>query len=321
MGNFTSLSFLVVQSIDYPSLQEFVEYTESYNKTYASRLDYQYAYDNYFYNKDWILHHPDIYSHGLDFNEFMDIHPVDFHSTYKGYRFSHKTRTCKTFQSSTNASSLPESVDWRTNNAVTPVKNQGQCGSCWSFSATGAMEGAWAIHAGNLESLSEQQLIDCSLSYGDLACNGGEMDSAFRYAIDHGMCTEDEDPYQAASDSCVDCDTQASFSTCVDVTSNNQMHLKEAVAKGPVSVAIEADTAAFQFYSGGVINNNACGTQLDHGVLVVGYGEEDGQLYWLVKNSWGTSWGDHGYVKIARTDSDNDPGVCGIAMQPSYPVV
>ena len=88
MGNFTSLSFLVVQSIDYPSLQEFVEYTESYNKTYASRLDYQYAYDNYFYNKDWILHHPDIYSHGLDFNEFMDIHPVDFHSTYKGYRLS-----------------------------------------------------------------------------------------------------------------------------------------------------------------------------------------------------------------------------------------
>ena len=321
MGNITSLSFLMFRSIHQVPIQEFIEYAESYNKSYESPEAYQNAYDNYLYNKEWILNPPNFYNHGLDFNEFMDIHPAQFHLNYKGYRNLKKTRTCKTFHSSTNANTLPDSVDWRTNNAVTPVKNQGQCGSCWSFSATGAMEGAWAIHTGSLESLSEQQLIDCSLSYGDLACNGGEMDSAFRYAIDHGMCTEDEDPYQAASDSCIDCDTQATFSTCVDVTSNNQLHLKEAVAQGPVSVAIEADTAAFQFYSGGVINNNACGTQLDHGVLVVGYGEEDGRMYWLVKNSWGTSWGDQGYVKIARTDSENDPGVCGIAMQPSYPVV
>ena len=317
----TSLSFFMIPSVEYVPLQDFVTFTEKYNKSYKSPEAYQNAYDNYLYNKDWIENPPYFYNHDLDFNEFMDIHPAHFHRNYKGYKNVKKTRTCKTFHSSTNASSLPDSVDWRTNNAVTPVKNQGQCGSCWSFSATGAMEGAWAIHTGSLESLSEQQLIDCSLSYGDLACNGGEMDSAFRYAIDHGMCTEDEDPYQAASDSCVDCDTQATFSVCVDVTSNNQLHLKEAVAQGPVSVAIEADTAAFQFYSGGVINNNACGTQLDHGVLVVGYGEEDGQLYWLVKNSWGTSWGDQGYVKIARTESENDPGVCGIAMQPSYPVV
>ena len=319
MGNITSLSFFMVQSVDYVSVQEFVTFAEKYNKTYKSTEAYQNAYDNYFYNKDWIENPPYFYNHDLDFNEFMDIHPAHFHRKYKGYKNVKKTRTCKTFQSETTG--LPDSVDWRTNNAVTPVKNQGQCGSCWSFSATGAMEGAWAIHTGSLESLSEQQLIDCSKSYGDFGCNGGEMDSAFRYAIDHGMCTEDEDPYQAASESCIDCDMQVTFSTCVDVTSNNQLHLKEAVAQGPVSVAIEADTAAFQFYSGGVINNNACGTQLDHGVLVVGYGEEDGQLYWLVKNSWGTSWGDQGYVKIARTESENDPGVCGIAMQPSYPVV
>lgn len=315
----TSLSFFMVQSVDYVSVQEFVTFAEKYNKTYKSTEAYQNAYDNYFYNKDWIENPPYFYNHDLDFNEFMDIHPAHFHRNYKGYKNVKKTRTCKTFQSETTG--LPDSVDWRTNNAVTPVKNQGQCGSCWSFSATGAMEGAWAIHTGSLEPLSEQQLIDCSKSYGDFGCNGGEMDSAFRYAIDHGMCTEDEDPYQAASESCIDCDMQVTFSTCVDVTSNNQLHLKEAVAQGPVSVAIEADTAAFQFYSGGVINNSACGTQLDHGVLVVGYGEEDGELYWLVKNSWGTSWGDQGYVKIARTESENDPGVCGIAMQPSYPVV
>ena len=227
--------------------------------------------------------------------------------------------SCSNFNSIT--SDLPDTVDWRNEGAVTPVKDQGQCGSCWSFSATGAMEGAWAISKGNLESLSEQQLIDCSRRYGDLGCNGGLMDSAFEYAIDHGMCSEDEDPYEAASDACIECDYVATFTGCVDVTPNNQQHLKEALSRGPVSVAIEADQKIFQFYSSGVINEASCGTNLDHGVLVVGYGSEDGQDYWLVKNSWGDSWGDNGYVKIGRSNSTNDAGICGIAAQPSYPVV
>ena len=227
--------------------------------------------------------------------------------------------SCSKFKSIT--SDLPETVDWRNEDAVTPVKDQGQCGSCWSFSATGAMEGAWAITKGNLLSLSEQQLIDCSKRYGDLGCNGGLMDSAFEYAIDFGMCSEEDDPYKASSDKCTDCDYVADFSDCVDVTPNNQQHLKEAVSRGPVSVAIEADQKIFQFYSGGVINEASCGTNLDHGVLVVGYGNENGQDYWLVKNSWGDSWGDNGYVKIGRSNSTNDAGICGIAAQPSYPVV
>jgi C1A family cysteine protease len=322
MGNTTSLSsFLLFSNINSITIERFIDYTQTYNKSYNSPQDYGTAFDNFNYNMEWIRKPPVIYDHKLSVNQFMDIHPTEFRHMYKGYRNPQKTRNCKTFQSGTNTSALPDSVDWRDHNAVTPVKDQGQCGSCWSFSATGAMEGAWAIQTDNLLSLSEQQLIDCSKSYGDFGCNGGEMDSAFRYAIDNGMCTEDEDPYLAKVDTCVDCDTPATFSACVDVTSNNQLHLKEAVAQGPVSVAIEADTAAFQFYSSGIINNNACGTTLDHGVLVVGYGEEDGEMYWLVKNSWSSSWGDQGYVKIARSDSENDPGVCGIAMQPSYPVV
>ena len=111
------------------------------------------------------------------------------------------------------------------------------------------------------------------------------------------------------------------LSSCVDVTPQNEVDLEKAVAIGPVSVAIEADTRTFQMYESGVITGSACGTNLDHGVLVVGYGTESNQPYWLVKNSWGSSWGEDGYVKIEKSSSTKDKGTCGIAMQPSYPVV
>tara|TARA_B100000424_G_scaffold18702_4_gene13452 strand:+ start:599 stop:1777 length:1179 start_codon:yes stop_codon:yes gene_type:complete len=314
MGSWQTYSYV-------PRWNEFNKFVKQYNKTYDTTYELYNAYTAFYTNYDSIKNNE--FSFKLKMNEFGDVHPDEFHSTRKGYGVPHsgyhKTRTsCSSFKSTTTT--LPDSVDWRDYNAVTPVKDQGQCGSCWSFSATGAMEGAWAIHTGDLVSLSEQQLMDCSKRYGDLGCNGGLMDSAFKYAIDYGMCSEEEDPYEAKSESCPFCDTVATFNDCVDVTSNNQLHLKEAVSRGPVSVAIEADTTAFQFYSSGVITGSSCGDTLDHGVLVVGYGEEDGVMYWLVKNSWGTSWGDNGYVKIERSESESDSGVCGIAMQPSYPV-
>ena len=157
--------------------------------------------------------------------------------------------------------------------------------------------------------------------HGNNGCSGGLMDNAFQYAIDKGMCTENEDPYAGVEGTCdKDCKKKAEFSSCQDISSNNQKDLEKAVAQQPVSVAIEADTSAFQFYKSGVITGDACGTNLDHGVLVVGYGTENGQDYWLVKNSWGPSWGDEGYVKIAKSNSTNDPGVCGIASRPSFPV-
>jgi len=218
---------------------------------------------------------------------------------------------------------LPASVDWSTKGAVTAIKNQGQCGSCWSFSATGAMEGAYEIANGKLISLSEQQLVDCGSSFGEQGCNGGLMDGAFGYAQKNGMCTETDYPYDAKSGKC-----QASSCTKAwgpdtvsgykDVSTDDKMALMSAVAQQPVSIAIEADKMVFQSYQSGVLTG-MCGSKLDHGVLVVGYGTLDGEDYWKVKNSWGETWGMEGYVLLKR--GKTGAGECGILSQPSYPVV
>jgi KDEL-tailed cysteine endopeptidase len=255
-------------------------------------------------------------------NQFTDLTPEEFKAKWVGgLKAEVGSYGCKTFSSS--ASGAPASVDWRNNGAVTSVKDQGQCGSCWSFSSTGAVEGAWAISKGQLIDLSEQELVDCAtgVSYGSHGCNGGQMEGAFKFIIENGQCSLSSYPYTAKDGSCQKCSSVAHISSCSDVKPNDQVSMKAAVAQQPVAVAIEADTRYFQSYSGGILTSSSCGTSLDHGVLTVGYGEENGQKYWLVKNSWGTTWGEKGYVKIARSESTNDPGICGIAMDPSFPTV
>lgn len=302
--------------------REFAEFVETYDRSYGSENEYHKRFDifadNYMFIQDMNQQNRSFY---LDVNEFADMHHDEFGELMLGFHNLEKTSSCHSFETKLNSSSLPESFDWRDMGGVTSVKNQGQCGSCWSFSAAGAMEGAWFLSSGNLVNISEQQLIDCSKIYGNLGCNGGLMDSAFEYAIDNGMCLYDSAPYEMETGKCSDvsnCEKVAFFDHCVDVTPNNQVHLKEALIYAPVSIAIEADTRVFQFYSGGIITSDSCGTNLDHGVLIVAYGEESGTEYWTVKNSWGSSWGEAGYVRIERSDSTDDEGVCGIAMQPSY---
>eukprot|EP01084_Bolivina_argentea_P197011 337685_1 len=204
----------------------------------------------------------------------------------------------------------PASVDWTTKGVVTPVKNQGQCGSCWAFSTTGSLECEYAIKTGTLNSLSEQQLVDCApITDGCMGCNGGQMDGAMKYVNKNGgLCSEKEYGYTAKNGQCKasSCGTKYNANTGhTDVTPDSSTSLMNAAAAGCVSIAIEADQTAFQYYKSGVLTGT-CGTNLDHGVLVVGYGTSGSQDYWKVKNSWGTSWGVNGYIDICRNCNKNN---------------
>jgi len=304
--------------------KQFSNFQERFSRRYENIQELEARFQIFRSNlRSIILHNLD-YSQNftMGINQFTDLTPQEFKDQYVGgLKVEVGSYGCKTYSSS--ASGAPASIDWRNKGAVTTVKDQGQCGSCWTFSSTGAVEGAWAIAKGQLVDLAEQQLVDCAtgISYGSHGCSGGQMEGAFKYVIEHGQCSLASYPYTAKDGTCKTCSAIAHISSCSDVKPNDQISLKGAVAQQPVAIAIEADTRYFQSYSSGVLTSSSCGTSLDHGVLIVGYGAENGIDYWLVKNSWGTTWGDKGYVKIARTDSTNDAGICGIAMDPSFPSV
>eukprot|EP00483_Globobulimina_turgida_P001189 UN01191 len=216
----------------------------------------------------------------------------------------------------------PAAVDWQASGDVTPVKNQGQCGSCWAFASTGALECDYSITKGKLTSLSEQQLVDCTGSYGNYGCNGGWWYNSFNYVkAEGGLCSESEYPYTARNGNCKasSCGTKYNqISGDVKVTPDSDSALGNAVAVGCNAVGIEADQTAFSHYSSGVLTGT-CGTSIDHGVLAVGYGTSGSQQYWKVKNSWGASWGDKGYIYICRNCGKNgNKGECGINMYPYY---
>jgi C1A family cysteine protease len=308
-----------VLDIDYA--YEFEKFKSIYGKTYANDTA-AYRFEIFKKNVQLInAHNAKQLDWTLGVNEFADL-------TWDEFRVHHLGLTKpkiviggvprSTFNL-TGAFTVPDTIDWVTKGAVTGVKNQGQCGSCWAFSTTGSIEGAVAIKTGHLISVSEQQLVDCSTAEGNQGCNGGLMDDAFQYVIKNGgICSEASYPYKAVDGTCQTCTPVSKISSYVDVTHNDEKALQAAAALNPVSVAVEADQMGFQFYSGGIFSGT-CGTNLDHGVLVVGYGSDSGQDYWLVKNSWGATWGLQGYIKLVRNIAA-PTGQCGIAMEPSYPV-
>ena len=325
LTSFTCINCLTTDN-EY-KVKSFFNHIISFNKSYEDIYTYLQKFKTFEENLEYIKQHN---NKDLPFklaqNEYIDLSQDEFKDTFIGslnkndYYINrlYGRSTCEDFVSN-NDLDIPSSLDWRNQGVVTNVKNQGYCGSCWSFSATGAMEGAYAIAHNKLVNISEQQLIDCSKSYGNLGCNGGLMDAAFEYAIDYNMTTEEELPYEAKGHIlCPSVEKHISFSSCTEVTQNNELHLLEAVAQQPVSIAIQADTKLFQFYSSGVITNVSCGTETDHGVLIVGYGVEKGIDYWLVKNSWGPTWGSDGYVKLERTNSEDTEGMCGLATSAAY---
>nr|XP_043614898.1 low-temperature-induced cysteine proteinase-like [Erigeron canadensis] len=255
-------------------------------------------------------------------NKFADLTNEEYRNTHTGLKT--KNNKLKNGKKSDryvlqSGESLPESVDWREKGAVTAVKDQGSCGSCWAFSTTGSVEGINQIVTSDLISISEQELVDCDTSYNQ-GCNGGLMDYAFEFIIKNGgIDTEEDYPYTGKDGKCDAIRKNAKVVTIdgyEDVPVNDESALKKAAANQPIAVAIEAGGREFQFYTSGIFTGS-CGTDLDHGVLVVGYGTESGKDYWIVKNSWGAEWGEGGYLKMERNIKAKT-GKCGIAMEASY---
>jgi cathepsin L len=264
-----------------------------------------------------------LHTYTLGLNKYADMTNEEFNKQMNGLDLSLKVNggDRHTYRAPANVQ-VPDEVDWRPKGYVTPIKDQGQCGSCWAFSATGSLEGQHFAKTQQLVSLSEQNLVDCSQAYGNMGCNGGLMDSAFRYIkANNGIDLEAAYPYEARTLTCRFDATKvgATDTGMVDVASQDEAALKSAIATvGPVSVAIDAAHSSFQLYRSGVYNEPACSpTRLDHGVLAVGYGSQGGQDYYIVKNSWGTSWGNEGYILMSRNKNNQ----CGIATMSSYPLV
>jgi C1A family cysteine protease len=301
----------------------FEQWKLAHGKTYSG-VEHEHRFktfqDNYIFVVNWNAEEGQTSFVGL--NEYADLNTAEF-SALKSCVGMKKQNTTRKTEEFTGVNAVPATWNWATQGAVTPIKNQGDCGSCWAFSTTGCLEGLNFLQGpqkGTLLSFSEQQLVDCSGSYGNQGCNGGLMDYAFEYVASQGIEQESQYPYAGVDQTCAynQADAIMVNTGYSNVATDNEQALLNAVAVQPVSVAIEADQPVFQLYTSGVITSKSCGTSLDHGVLAVGWNAAGNQPYWIVKNSWGASWGNQGFVWIARSSSTNTPGICGIAMMASY---
>ncbi|XP_027911943.1 zingipain-2-like [Vigna unguiculata] len=300
------------------------QWMKKYGKTYKNAAEKQKRFLIFKHNVQFIesFNAAGNKPYKLGINHIADQTNEEFIASHTGYKGSHELRvTAQTSFKYENVTPIPATVDWRQNGAVTPIKDQGQCGSCWAFSTVAATEGIYQITTGKLVSLSEQELVDCDTV--DQGCDGGLMEDGFEFIIKNGGITSEANyPYTGVNGTCdtkKEASPEAQIKGYEAVPANSEESLQKAVANQPVSVSIDAGGSAFQFYSSGVFTG-PCGTQLDHGVTAVGYGITDnGTDFWIVKNSWGTEWGEQGYIRMER-GVDAKEGLCGIAMDASYPI-
>ncbi|KAG4072621.1 hypothetical protein HA402_004710 [Bradysia odoriphaga] len=304
-----------------------------YAKVYPTKLEELHRNKIFLKNKLEIIQHNNLYELGqvsfrLGLNEYSDLEYSEFITRMNG---GTNTSIINIHQFQYEAATfikpdidVPSSVDWSKKGAVTAVKNQAQCGSCWAFSSTGALEGQYFRKTGKLISLSEQNLVDCTRNYGNNGCGGGWMGSAFEYIKNNGgIETEQSYPYEARDANCrydSRSNSGATVKGSVGIQQGDENSLKMAVATyGPIAVAIDASVSTFGHYREGVYYASQCDPgKLTHAVLVVGYDTTaNGQDYWIVKNSWGTSWGQSGYIFMARNKGNN----CGIATAAIFPLV
>ena len=302
-----ALTFCIDNS-ERKTFQEFQKFLIKYNKKYNTIAEYFLRYNVFKKNLKRFSQNKASYKMGI--NQFTDLTPTEFRKGYLNLdmKLVNKINYKKVSVNSKN--DAPESWNWVDEGVFGPVKDQGYCGSCWAFSAMGNIEALNAMKTKEYVALSEQQLVDCDTEY-DQGCNGGLMEYAFAYLVEKGCMTEKDYPYVGYDDTCHYDESKVflRIDSWLMLDTQDENEIKEFLyTNGPLAIAINADP--FQYYTGGIIDEDewSCDPEgLNHGVVLVGYGNESGVDYWIIRNSWGDYWGEDGYVRVAR-----GKGTCGV---------
>merc|ERR1711990_376038 len=331
--NMKTFGLFAISASALSSKELFDQWKSTFDVKYQSPREEARRFDQWMKNKDFVEHHNMLFmsgkkTHTVGMNKFADLSNEEYGHLYLSQvsdLAGPHPPMCTPSAIAAN-SSLPASADWRDGGAVVPIKDQGQCGSCWAFSTIAGLEGQWFLAGNELTSLSEQQLVDCSQNWGNFGCGGGLMDQGFTYIHDiGGVETQAAYPYTATDGTCAFDKSKiaGTLSSCEDLSKGDEGALQNAIIQvGPISVGIDASHISSQLYQSGVYYEPNCSSDfLDHGVTAIGYGTDNSSGtaadYWLVKNSWGTTWGNQGYIQMARNKQNN----CGIATQASYPII